>query len=164
MSHPRKVGLRAAVLAVSAVAVTAITTAVATAGGGAKKTSGTVYVGTTPKPGALLYVAGFATDKVLGPTAVTYVIKPTSAMSGTLTANVKKITVWAKDGTLSGKGSATVTITNKPKAGDATVSNGKASLKQGTGCQVGHSLIVTFTGHGNAISGQYVFNYKGSYR
>jgi hypothetical protein len=64
---------------------------------------------------------------------VTYTIKPTSATSGTITATAKKVTLWTSNGTLSGTGTATLHITNQPKAGDDTVTNGKIKLTHGTG-------------------------------
>ncbi len=138
--------------------------AVAAPGGGGTHTRGTVYLASTPKPGSLVYAAGVATDSVLGPTAVTYTIKATSQRTGTVLANAKKVVVWTKNGTLSGTGSATLTVTNHPKAGDVTVSKGKFSLKQGTGGQQGHSFVGAFTGQGNILNGVYVFNYKAIYK
>ena len=46
------------------------------AAGGGTPTSGTVYLGQAPKPGSVVYDAGFIYDKVLGQGAVTFVTKP----------------------------------------------------------------------------------------
>jgi hypothetical protein len=140
--------------------------AIASAGGAGKRDTGTAYIGLTSRSTkTLLYPAGFITDKVLGNGAVTYTLKP---LAGTAPSTVKvkalKVTTWTTTGSLSGTGSATLTITNKPKAGDATVSAGKLNLTHGTGGQTGHSLVGTFTGNGNVSSGQYVFHYKATYK
>jgi hypothetical protein len=131
-----------------------------------KADRGTVYIAVTPRPSpSLLYAAGDGVDKVLGEGAITFTIKPLPTnVAGTITVKAVKVTIWGADGSLSGTGSATVTITNKPKQGDATVSNGKASFAKGTGGQKGHSLKITFTGKGSVSSGSYIFNYKGTYK
>jgi hypothetical protein len=137
MLHIRRRTGAVAALAI-VVAVASVTAgAIAASGGSARKTSGTAYLGPTARtaPG-LVYYAGFNSDKVLGQGAVTYTIKPTSASSGTITATAKKVTLWT--------------------------SNGK--LTRGTGGQTGHSLVGTFTGTGNIVSGQYVFHYKATYK
>ena len=83
---------------------------------------------------------------------------------GTIIAKAQKVTIWTSKGSLSGTGSAKLTITNKPKAGDATVSGGKINLTHGSGGQAGHSLVAKFNGIGSVSSGQYVFHYKGTYK
>ena len=152
-----------ALTAVGAVAVAAGSVAATSSSG--KQTTGTAYVAGTPKPGSLVYVAGFNTDKVLGPGAVTYALKALPGRaSGTIKVNARLVTLWTAKGSLSGTGSATLTITNSPKTGDATVSGGKLKLTHGTGALAGHSLTATFTGKGNVGAGAYVFHYKGTYK
>lgn len=136
------------------------------AAAGGTPTSGTAYVGQVPKPSSLVYDSGFTYDKVLGPGAITFVIKalPGSA-AGTIAVKAQVVTIWTPNGSLSGTGSALLTITNKPKPGDASLSNGKLLLNRGTGGLTGHSLRGTFTGTGNVnLPNQYVFTYKGVYR
>jgi hypothetical protein len=153
-------------LAISVAAGSIAGGALAAGGGGGQKTSGTAYIGPTPKSSKnLLYDAGFNVDKVLGNGAITYTIKPlASTKPGTLTAKAQKVTLWTSTGSLTGTGTATVTITNKPDQGDATVSGGKLKLNRGSGGQAGHSLVATFSGKGNVDSGQYIFKYKGTYK
>jgi hypothetical protein len=165
MFHRLSTPLYAAVTASSILIVLGVAGAASGAGGGGRATSGTAWLAATPHSGAgLVYYAGFNSDKLLGPGATTYTIKPTSTKSGTVLAKAKKVTLWTSNGTLSGTGTATLTITNKPKSGDDTVTGGKIRLTQGTGGQAGHSLVGTFTGKGNIVSGSYVFHYKGTYK
>ena len=71
--------------------------AIAASGGGGRQTSGTAYLAATPRTTkGLVYYAGFNSDKVLGPGAATYTIKPTTATSGTITATAKKVTLWTR--------------------------------------------------------------------
>jgi hypothetical protein len=165
MLHIRRRTGAVAALAIIVAVASATAGAIAASGGSARKTSGTAYLGPTARtaPG-LVYYAGFNSDKVLGQGAVTYTIKPTSASSGTITATAKKVTLWTSNGTLTGTGTATLHITNQPKSGDDTVTGGKLKLTRGTGGQTGHSLVGTFTGAGNIVSGQYVFHYKATYK
>jgi hypothetical protein len=149
-------------IATAAVAISAATSGAAS---GAKHTSGTFYIAQTPlQKAGILYVAGEGTDKAVGPDAITFTIKPLSNPSGTITAKAIKVTLWTKDGTLTGTGSATLTITNSPKSGDLTASNGVVSLTKGTGGQVGHTFKVNFTGTGNIATGLYTFKYTGTYK
>jgi hypothetical protein len=165
MLHVRRRAGAVAALAITVAVASATAGAIAASGGGGRQTSGTAYLGSTSRTTkGLVYYAGFNSDKVLGQGAVTYTIKPTSATSGTITATAKKVTLWTNSGTLTGTGTATLHITNKPKTGDDTVSGGKINLTHGTGGQAGHSLVATFTGAGNLVSGQYVFHYKGTYK
>ena len=160
----RRVGAVAA-LAIMVTVASATAGAIAASGGSARQTSGTAYLAATPRTSkGLVYYAGFNSDKVLGHGAATYTIKPTTARSGTITAAAKKVTLWTSNGTLSGTGTATLHITNKPKTGDDTVTGGKLKLTHGTGGQAGHSILATFTGAGNIVSGEYVFHYKGTYK
>jgi hypothetical protein len=140
--------------------------AIGAAGGAGRQTSGTAYVGQAPKPSSLVYDSGFNYDKVLGPGAVTFVIKALpGGTTGTIAVKAEVVTLWTPRGSLSGTGSAILTITNTPKPGDATLSNGKLLLNHGTGGFAGHSLTATFTGTGSInLPNQYVFRYKGVYR
>jgi hypothetical protein len=152
-----------AIVAIVAIAINAISAGASSRG---TKTSGTFYVAVTPQfKNGIEYVAGGGTDKLLGSIAETFTIKPlASTKPSTVIAKAIKVTLWTSTGTLTGTGSATLTITGMPKAGDATVSGGKVSLTSGTGAQKGHSFVGTFTGTGNAVSGDYTFNYKGTYK
>lgn len=136
--------------------------------GGGTRTSGTAYVGQAPKPSSLVYDSGFVYDKVLGPGAVTFVTKALASPSGAITIKSKPVTIYTPNGSLSGTGSGVLTITNKPRAGDATVTNGKLLLNHGTGRLAGHSLRATFSGIGNIggsnVPNAYIFKYKGVYR
>jgi hypothetical protein len=138
------------------------------AGAGGTPTSGTAYVGQAPKPSPLVYDAGFITDKVLGRGAVTFVTKPLVSPTGAITIKSKPVTIYTPTGSLSGTGSAVLTVTNKPKPGDATVTDGKLLLNHGTGRLAGHSLRATFSGTGNVggpdTPDSYTFRYKGVYR
>lgn len=138
------------------------------ASGGARRTGGTVYVAQAPKPGSLVYDSGFVYDKVLGPGAVTFVTKALGSPSGTITIKSKPVTIYTPNGSLSGTGSGSLTITNNPDPGDVTVTNGKLRLNHGTGRLAGHSLSATFSGSGNIggahVPDSYTFRYKGVYR
>lgn len=138
------------------------------AAGGGTRTSGTVYVSQAPKPSSLVYDAGFIYDKVLGQGAVTFVTKAVGSPTGAITIKSKPVTIYTPKGSLSGTGSGLLTITNKPRPGDATVTNGKLLLNHGTGRLAGHSLRATFSGTGNIggpnIPDSYTFRYTGVYR
>ena len=95
-----------------------------------KPTSGTDWIAATPRStNSLLYEAGQAKDKLLGDGAITYTIKPIVNPKGTITAKTIKVTWWTSTGSLAGTGSAQVTITNKPKAGDSVVTNGTVTSR-----------------------------------
>lgn len=138
------------------------------ASGRGTPTRGVAYVASVPKPGALVYDAGFMRDKVLGQGAVTFVTKALASPSGGIEIKSKPVTVYTPNGSLSGTGSALLTITNKPRPGDTTVTNGKLLLNHGTGRLAGHSLRATFSGTGNIggtnVPNYYTFRYKGVYR
>jgi hypothetical protein len=138
------------------------------AAGGGTRTSGTVYVGQAPKPSSLVYDAGFIYDKVLGQGAVTFVTKAVGSPTGAITIKSKPVTIYTPNGSLRGTGSGLLTITNKPRPGDAMVTDGKLLLNHGTGRLAGHSLRATFSGTGNIggpnIPDFYTFRYKGVYR
>jgi hypothetical protein len=138
------------------------------ASGGGTPTSGVAYVAQAPKPSALVYDAGFTYDKVLGPAVVTFVTKALASPSGAIEIKSKPVTVYNTHGSLSGTATALLTITNKPRPGDATVTDGKLLLTHGTGRYAGHSLRATFSGTGNIgganVPDFYTFHYKGVYR
>lgn len=159
--------IRSTTIAAAAIACALVAALAATAGASShgKKTSGTFYIGLTPQvKSGLEYVAGQATDKALGPVAVTFTIKPLPGTSGSILAKATKVTLWSSTGTLSGSGSATLTITNTPNAGDATATNGVVSLTKGTGGLKGHSFKVKFSGSGSISTGEYTFKYSGTYK
>lgn len=159
----RPIAVAAGLLAASA--VIAVTAATVGAKSNGKATSGKLYVAVTPRvKSGIEYVAGEGTDKVLGSIAVTFTIKPLSTSSGKVLAKAIKVTEWASGGTLTGTGSATLNITNAPKAGDATATGGVVSLTKGTGTLKGHSISTKFSGSGNIVSGEYTFSYTGTYK
>jgi hypothetical protein len=150
---------------VAAIAIVAVSASAVGATASGTKTSGKFYLGITPQAkSGIQYIAGQGTDKALGSDAITFTIKPLPKSSGVLTAKAIKVTLWASGGTLTGTGSATVTITNSPKPGDATVSGGTVSLTKGTGALKGHSFKAKFSGNGNIVSALYVFTYSGTYK
>ena len=138
------------------------------ASGGGTRTSGIVYVASVPKPGSLVYDAGFGYDKVLGPGVVTFVTKALASPTGAITIKSKPVTLYTPTGSLSGTATAILTITNKPMPGDAAVTDGKLLLNHGTGRLAGHSLRSTFSGTGNIggpnVPDSYTFRYRGVYR
>jgi hypothetical protein len=156
---------RSAALAAAVAACAGTATIVGTAGAASqgKSTSGKFYIGINPQvKTGIEYVAGQGVDKVLGPDAITFTIKPLPGTSGKILAKAIKVTLWTSGGTLTGTGSAMLDITNSPKAGDATASGGVVSLTKGTGALKGHSFKATFAGSGNIGTGEYVFSYKGT--
>jgi hypothetical protein len=70
----------------------------------------------------------------------------------------KSVTLYTKNGTLSGTGSASQTA---DAAGNVTVTGGKIALTNGTGGLKGHSLKATFDGP--LKDNIYVFTYKATY-
>ena len=137
--------------------------------GGGRPTSGIAYIAEPPKPSSSLnYEAGFTYDKVLGQGAVTFETKALVKSSGAIEIRSNPVTMYFRNGSLTGSGRGLLTITNKPKPGDAKVTNGFLLLNRGTGRFAGHSLRVTFTGTGNIggadVPDSYTFRYKGVYR
>jgi hypothetical protein len=156
---------RSLVGAVGLIGATALI-AFGAAGVGAKSSgkadSGTAYTATTHSAGGFQYAAGNTIDKLYGAGAITFKIKVlTGPATGTFKLNVPLATYFFSNGSLTGSGSATLKI---GAMGAATVTNGKASLTKGGGAQKGHSMKLTFTGTGNASTGLYTFNYKGTYK
>jgi hypothetical protein len=148
-----------------AILVAAGVLAIAAGGAGAtsagRADSGTAYVANTPKPGTLVYAAGFNHDKILGDGAVLYAISATPSTPGVFHLSTKHVTLYTGTGSLTGSATATLTQT---KSGKAVISNGKLKLTRGAGSQKGHSLIATFTGTGSVSKLVFVFHYKGTYR
>jgi hypothetical protein len=123
--------------------------------------SGTAYVANTPKPGGLIFAAGFDQDKILGSTAILYQIKAEPNTPGTVKVVAKHVTLYTGKGSLTGTASATLTT---PKTGPSIVSGGKLNLTKGFGDQKGHSLNATFTGSGSLTGVTFTFKYKGTYK
>lgn len=115
----------------------------------------------THTSGGVEYIAGDGTDKLFGATAVTYKLNVSANPAGTYKVTSKRVVLYTATGELSGTGSATLIVGAK---GSATITDGKINLTKGTGALKGHSLVGTFTGSGNAVSGTYVFHYKGTYK
>jgi hypothetical protein len=167
--HIRVISWRAAFGLGMAIAALGFAGSAIGAAGRGRPTSGIVYVAQAPKPSnSLVYDAGFGKDKVLGSDVVTFVTKALASPSGAITIKSKPVTVYTANGSLSGTGSGVLKITNSPKPGDATVTDGKLLLNHGTGRLKGHSLRATFSGTGNIGSATspdyYAFRYKGVYR
>jgi hypothetical protein len=126
-----------------------------------KHDSGTVYAAITHTANGIEYIAGNASDKLLGSGAIAYTAKVgTGATPGTLkvTANV---TLFTKTGSLSGKATATATTASD---NSVTFTNGKITLNKGAGLQKGHSFKGTFTGSAKSILGPFTFHDSGTYK
>jgi hypothetical protein len=149
------------VLAAVALLVLGTSALAATAKGG-KPDSSKLHLAITHAAGGFNYTAGDGTDKILGPVAVTYKLKPIAMRNGSIKVNVPKARLWVSNGTLSGTASANLTVTDSK--GDAKLTNGKFSLGKGTGGQSGHSEVGTFTGTGNVNGGVYTLVTKGTYK
>jgi hypothetical protein len=121
-----------------------------------KADKGVLYAAVTHTVNGTEYLAGNNSDKLLGAGAATYAAKV--GASGKITATV---TLFTKTGSLTGKGSATLVPGAK---GAVTFTGGVINLTKGAGAQAGHSFSGTFTGTGSLTTGQYVFNYKGTYK
>jgi hypothetical protein len=147
--------LGALVLAVSGVA------AASRAG---KAEHGTVHFAITHTVGNTNIAAGDTTDSLFGAGAVVYRLHVITTMTGKISIKVPKVTVFYSTGAATGSATATLTITNTPKSGDATVTGGVLKLTKGTGTHKGHSFMGTFSGAGSITSGLYTINYKGTYK
>ena len=155
----RSVGVVSGLLAaVAAIAVGATAVGAKPAG---RADSGTVYFATTYSAGGKTYAAGNAKDKLFGTGAITYAIKTTPTTTGTIKITSKPVTLYFKNGTLTGTATATLTVTS---ATAATITNGKLKAAHGTGGQAGHSVTDTFSGTGNPTAGTYKITYKGTYK
>lgn len=125
---------------------------------------GVIHFAQTYTAGGISYAAGNVKDKLFGAEAITYAIKATPTPTGPVKLAVKPVTTWAKTGSLSGTATATLTVTNAPKTGDATITNGKLKETKGTGKWAGHTFTATFTGSGNINTGAYTVTYKGTFK
>lgn len=138
----------------------AVVVPVASAAG--RKDSGTSYVAVTHDKGPFSYTAGNNTDKVLGTSAVTYVLQLLkSTKPAVYKVSVKSVFMYARTGSLAGTATATLTV---GAGGTATITNGKLRLTKGAGSQAGHSLIATFHGSGSVNTGRFKFVYSGTYK
>ena len=152
----RSTALRALVLLALVLALSAAAAVAATA----KKTSGTAWVGVTHQEGQTLWVAGDIKDKLLGRGAIVYqTTVGAGSQTGEFTVTAKKVTVYYRNGTLSGTGKATQVVAPD---GTTTVKDGTVSLTKGTGKLKGHKLTATFSGP--LKDGVYTFTYTGTYK
>jgi uncharacterized protein (DUF2147 family) len=142
------------------VAVLAVGTSAASSSKG-RADSGTSFaaVDKTETSGVML-VSGYTTDKLFGTIGVLYKVKLSSS-SGSFKVTANPVTLFTRTGSLSGPGSATLTIGSDGHS--VTITNGTLKLGKGTGGQKGHRFAGTFTGSGDLQTQQYVFNYKGKY-
>jgi hypothetical protein len=129
-----------------------------------KAEHGTVHFAVTHTVGKISTAAGDATDSLFGQGAVVYRIHILPAATGKVSIKIPKVTVFYSTGSASGTATATLTVTNKPKSGDATVTGGVLKLTKGTGTHQGHTFVGTFSGSGNVTSDAYTINYKGTYK
>jgi hypothetical protein len=128
-----------------------------------KAEHGTVYFALTHTVGKINVAAGDATDSLFGAGAVVYRLHILTTTTGKITIKVPKVTVFYSSGSATGSATATLTVTNKPKAGDATVTDGSLHLTKGTGTHQGHTFTGTFSGQGNITTDAYIIHYKGTY-
>ena len=120
-------------------------------------TSGVIYAGVTHVEGSDIYVSGDFKDEILGRGAIVYLTKVQSGpQPASILIKARKVTIYTKHGTLTGKGQATENLT------DNTVTDGTFKLDKGTGDYKGHQLKGTF--EGNFADGVYTFNYDAKYR
>lgn len=138
----------------------AVVVPVASAAG--RKDSGTSYVAVTHDKGGFAYTAGNNTDKILGTSAVTYVLQILkSSKPAVYNVTVRSVFLYTRTGSLAGTATAKLTVGAN---GAATITNGKLRLTKGAGSQAGHSLIATFHGTGSITSRTFKFVYSGTYR
>ncbi len=159
MSKRARAGSTLAVVAaiVATITVSAGTVAAKSAG---RKDSGTLYITIVHQAGGLLYAAGLAQDRVMGPVAVVYTVSVRPGGNGSFHITAKKVILYTRTGSISGTGSATQTVTSSSD----TVSGGKLNLTHGAGGQAGHSFAGTFSGTYDSKAGAYTFHYSGTYR
>ncbi len=147
---------------VGAAALTAFGAGVVSAKPSGKKDSGIVYAAITHVVGGKTeYIAGQGTDKLFGPTAVTFTAKVAAGTPGTVVVTVKPVTIYYKTGTLSGTSTVDLTVNADHTV---TISKGKLSATKGTGGLKGHSVVATVTGSGTGLTGPFIFKYKGTYK
>lgn len=136
--------------------------------GAASKTGkaehGTVYFSVTHTVGKTNFAAGDSTDSLFGAGAVVYQLHILTTTTGKISIKIPKVTVFYSTGSATGSATATLTVTNKPKAGDATVTDGVLKLTKGAGTHQGHTFAGTFAGQGNITSDSYTIHYKGTYK
>ncbi len=129
-----------------------------------KAEHGTVYFALTHTVGKTNVAAGDATDSLFGAGAVVYRLHILTSTTGKISIKIPKVMVFYSTGSATGSATATLTVTNQPKAGDATVTDGVLRLTKGTGTHQGHSFVGTFSGTGNISSDSYAIQYKGTYK
>ncbi len=113
----------------------------------------------TYSAGRYQYAAGNLSDKILGDGAITYKLKLAS-VSGQLTLTSKHVVLYTSRGSLTGTGSALVTVSGTTE----TITAGRLSLTNGAGSLRHHALVAKFTGSGDLTANSFTFNYKGRYR
>ena len=128
-----------------------------------KAEHGTVYFALTHTVGKTNVAAGDATDSLFGAGAVVYRLHILATTTGKISIKVPKVTVFYSSGSATGSATATLTVTNTPKAADATVTDGSLHLTKGTGTHQGHTFTGTFSGQGNITTDAYIIHYKGTY-
>jgi hypothetical protein len=129
-----------------------------------KAEHGTVHFALTHTVGKTNFAAGDATDSLFGASAVVYQLHLLTTTTGTISIKIPKVTVFYTTGSATGSATATLTVTNQPKAGDATVTGGVLKLTKGFGAHQGHTFAGTFSGKGNITSDSYTIQYKGTYK
>ena len=125
----------------------------------AEPTSGVVYAGITHEEGEDLYVAGEFKDDLLGRGAIVYITRVSTDDAGSILVKARKITVYTRKGSLTGKGQATQTFNDD---GTSTITDGKFKLKKGTGAYRGNRFKGTFDG--SFEDGVYTFDYVGEFK
>ncbi|HET8979612.1 MAG TPA: hypothetical protein VFN87_15725 [Solirubrobacteraceae bacterium] len=125
---------------------------------------GVVHFAVVQTIGQTNVAAGAQSDSLFGQGAVVYRLHVLTTTSGKITIKIPKVTDFYSTGSATGSASATLTITNTPNQGDATVTGGVLKLAKGTGTHKGHTFTGTFSGSGNITSGMYTIQYKGTYR
>ena len=129
-----------------------------------KAEHGTVHFALTHTIGKTNFAAGDATDSLFGVGAVVYQLHILTTTTGTISIKIPKVTVFYSTGSATGSATATLTVTNHPNAGDATVTGGVLKLTKGFGAHQGHTFVGTFSGKGNISSDSYTIQYKGTYK
>jgi hypothetical protein len=122
--------------------------------------SGTAYFSINRDAGGFEYATGSFADKVLGQGVISYKLKLLPKGVTSVNVSSKKVVLYTGTGSLTGTATATIEI----GATSETITNGKLTLKQGSGSQKGHSLVATFSGTGNLSTNVYVFKFKGTYK
>lgn len=121
---------------------------------------GTVYAAIVHQVGSNQVADGDAKSKLFGDAAITYVVAVGGSNTpGAVLIKAKKITLWTKNGSLSGTGQGTQTVNPD---GTGNVSGGTFKLTKGTGALKGHSFTGTFSGPFNGSF--YTFTYKATFK